>query len=69
MQTAADRIAGTLGANVAALMNGARLFRVHDVAQNRQALDVAWGIVQAARLRDERDVNGPDSRFPIPDSR
>jgi len=69
VQTAADRIAGTLGANVAALMNGARLFRVHDVAQNRQALDVAWGIVQAARLRDERDVNGPDSRFPIPDSR
>jgi dihydropteroate synthase len=70
VHTAADRIAGTVGANVAALMNGARLFRVHDVAPSRQALDVAWGIVQAGRItRSERDANGPDSRFPIPDSR
>ena len=64
------RIAGTVGANVAALMNGARLFRVHDVAPNRQALDVAWGILQAGQVtRGERDVNAFDSRFPIPDSR
>jgi dihydropteroate synthase len=47
VELARDRIAGTVGANVAALMRGARLFRVHDVAPNRQALDVAWGIVQA----------------------
>jgi dihydropteroate synthase len=43
-----QRAAGTVGANVVALMHGARLFRVHDVAANRQALDVAWGI---ARVR------------------
>ena len=38
------RVAGTVGANVAALERGARLFRVHDVRENRQALDVAWAI-------------------------
>jgi dihydropteroate synthase len=42
------RVAGTVGANVVALMRGARVFRVHDVAPNRQALDVAWGVVRAA---------------------
>jgi dihydropteroate synthase len=70
--TASDRVAGTVGANVAALMNGARLFRVHDVAPNRQALDVAWGVIQAeygtaARSSDQPVV--PGSRFPVPGSR
>ena len=70
VHTAADRIAGTVGANVTALMNGARLFRVHDVAPNRQALDVAWGIVQAGGdLSGRTERSSPDSRFPIPDSR
>jgi dihydropteroate synthase len=41
---AADRVAGTTGANVAALDRGARLFRVHDVKPAREALDVAWAI-------------------------
>jgi dihydropteroate synthase len=41
-----DRVAGTVGANVAALERGARLFRVHDVKANRDALDVAWAIMQ-----------------------
>jgi dihydropteroate synthase len=41
---ASDRVAGTVGANVAALERGARLFRVHDVKPNRDALDVAWAI-------------------------
>jgi dihydropteroate synthase len=72
VHVAADRIAGTVGANVAALMNGARIFRVHDVAPNRQALDVAWGILQAVPsgsfFRVERAAR-PDARFPIPDSR
>ena len=69
VHTAADRIAGTVGANVAALMNGALLFRVHDVAPNRQALDVAWGIVQAGTdTSRHRRRSGSDSRFPIPDS-
>lgn len=45
----AERRYGTVGANVAALMLGARLFRVHDVAPTRQALDVAWAVMKAAR--------------------
>jgi len=44
----ADRVFGTIGANVAALERGARLFRVHDVKSNRDALDVAWAIMQQA---------------------
>jgi dihydropteroate synthase len=39
------RVHATVGANVAALDRGARVFRVHDVAPNRQALDVAWAIM------------------------
>ena len=45
----AQRQSGTVGANVAALMLGARIFRVHDVAPTRQALDVAWAVFQAAQ--------------------
>jgi len=45
---AGDRVYGTIGANVAALDRGARIFRVHDVAANRQALDVAWAVAQHA---------------------
>jgi dihydropteroate synthase len=40
----ADRLAGTIGANIAAMERGAMLFRVHDVKPNRDALDVAWAI-------------------------
>ncbi|MHB1862051.1 MAG: dihydropteroate synthase [Gemmatimonadaceae bacterium] len=43
----AARAAGTIGANVAALMRGASLFRVHDVLANRQALDAAWAVLAA----------------------
>jgi len=39
------RLSGTLGANVAALALGARIFRVHDVRPAREALDVAWRIL------------------------
>jgi len=42
----AARLSGTLGANVAALALGARIFRVHDVRAAREALDVAWAILQ-----------------------
>ena len=42
----AARLSGTLGANVAALARGARIFRVHDVRAAREALDVAWAILQ-----------------------
>jgi dihydropteroate synthase len=70
--TARDRVAGTVGANVAALLHGARLFRVHDVAPNRQALDVAWGVIQAERSSVAGSANEPGahgSRFPVPGSR
>lgn len=40
------RLGGTLGANVAALALGARIFRVHDVRPAREALDVAWEILR-----------------------
>jgi dihydropteroate synthase len=37
---------GSVGASVAALATGARLFRVHDVLAHRHALDVAWAILE-----------------------
>jgi dihydropteroate synthase len=43
----AERVHATVGANVAALDRGARIFRVHDVAPNRQALDVAWAVLRS----------------------
>ena len=46
IREAAQRVHGTTGANVMALAGGARIFRVHDVAAARQALDVAWTILQ-----------------------
>lgn len=45
------RLNGTVGANVAALALGARIFRVHDVRENREALDVAWKVLGAYRER------------------
>jgi dihydropteroate synthase len=40
-----ERLEGTLGACVAALAKGAQIFRVHDVAAARRALDVAAAIL------------------------
>jgi dihydropteroate synthase len=45
-----NRVAGTVAANVVALERGARIFRVHDVRPNRQALDVAWAIVNSGEV-------------------
>ena len=45
----AQRVAGTVGACVAALDRGALVFRVHDVKPVREALDVAWAIRRSAR--------------------
>jgi dihydropteroate synthase len=47
VQKPADRGAGTVGANVVALTLGAAWFRVHDVRQNRDALDAAAAILGA----------------------
>jgi dihydropteroate synthase len=48
----AERTYGTVGAHVAALTRGARLFRVHDVRQHREALDVAHAVVAGAQRGD-----------------
>jgi dihydropteroate synthase len=40
-----ERLPGALAANVISLANGARIFRVHDVLENRSALDTAWEIL------------------------
>ena len=45
-RTAGERVPGTIATNVLALARGARVFRVHDVAQARDAL-----LVAAATLR------------------
>ncbi|HSH46670.1 MAG TPA: dihydropteroate synthase, partial [Longimicrobiales bacterium] len=42
------RLPGTLAACVTALLAGARIFRVHDVAAARQALDVAEALAPRA---------------------
>ena len=43
------RVHGSVGAAVAAFERGAMLFRAHDVAATRQALDVAAAIRAAGR--------------------
>lgn len=43
------RLPGTIALNVLALNGGARVFRVHDVADNRQALRCAWEAMNAGR--------------------
>jgi dihydropteroate synthase len=47
------RVMGSVGAHVAALLRGARLFRVHDVRPHREALDAAWGVFAADPRRAE----------------
>jgi dihydropteroate synthase len=43
------RLPGTIAACVVALVHGARLFRVHDVAQARAALDLAAAVLREGR--------------------
>jgi dihydropteroate synthase len=45
---AAERVAGTVAANVLALERGAAIFRVHDVAPNVEALTVAAATLRPA---------------------
>lgn len=47
VQKPEERGAGTIGANVVALTLGATWFRVHDVRDNRHALDTAAAILEA----------------------
>jgi dihydropteroate synthase len=46
---AAARLDGTIAACVMAFINGARLFRVHDVAPVRRALDFAAAVIRAGQ--------------------
>jgi dihydropteroate synthase len=41
----ADRLAGSLGGMIAAALNGANILRVHDVAQTRDCLKVAYAVL------------------------
>jgi len=41
-----DRLIGTVASNIIALSKGARIFRVHDVKENRSAIDVAFRILK-----------------------
>ena len=54
----AERLVGTLAADVVALMRGASVLRVHDVAEHRQALDVVRTLAAAARPKLERTADG-----------
>ncbi|MEO7217189.1 MAG: dihydropteroate synthase [Gemmatimonadaceae bacterium] len=47
VQVPSERGAGTIGANVVALTLGATWFRVHDVRENRHALDAAAALLEA----------------------
>ena len=44
-----ELVAATCATTALGVMAGVKMFRVHDVKANRQALDVAWAIKQAAR--------------------
>ena len=46
-----ELIPATCAANALGVLAGARIFRVHDVSENRQALTVAWKVLQAQRAR------------------
>ena len=44
------RLNGTIASNIIALINGARIFRVHDVKENKDALFVANEIVRSGEM-------------------
>ena len=47
VEEAKERLPGTVAANVIACERGATFFRVHDVRPNREALAVAWAVLNA----------------------
>jgi dihydropteroate synthase len=58
VKEASERVHGTVGANVIAFTDGARIFRVHDVAPTRQALDVAWAVLNSRRSNAGTPIAG-----------
>lgn len=54
-----ERLAGTLACSVLHLWQGARAFRVHDVAVHRESLDAAWRVLQARNSGASDRINSP----------
>ena len=53
-----NRLPGTLAADTIALMRGASVLRVHDVAENRAALDIFKTLSAAAKPSEELEDDG-----------
>ncbi len=51
-----ERLTGTLAATAVAALHGARVYRVHEVAQTREVVDMVWSI--AGRRRPAHAVRG-----------
>jgi len=51
-----ERLLGTLAATAICAMAGARIYRVHQVAETRQVVDMAWTV--AGRRRPKRAIRG-----------
>jgi dihydropteroate synthase len=51
-----ERMTGTLAATAVCALAGARVYRVHEVAETRQAVDMAWAI--AGRRPPQRVIRG-----------
>ncbi len=45
-----QRVAGTCATTALGVQAGVRIFRVHDVIENKQAMDVAWAIKNSEQL-------------------
>ena len=58
-----ERLGGTIAADVIALRGGAEVFRVHDVAEARQALDVAEAIL-GRRVWERAGAVAPSRTWP-----
>ena len=53
---AQQRLTGTLAATAICALAGARIYRVHEVVETRQTVDMAWSI--AGRRRPRRAIRG-----------
>ncbi len=51
-----ERLTGTLAATAICALAGARIYRVHEVVETRQTVDMAWSI--AGRRRPRRAIRG-----------
>ena len=51
-----ERLPGTLGATAVCALAGARIYRVHEVAETRQVVDMVWSI--AGRRPPRRAIRG-----------